>query len=63
MKGGVFLAEISGTDISEGKLPLHPKAMGRMAAEVGSMQVLPTPAASPFSPWCFVHQGTSKIFV
>ena len=44
------LAEISDTDISEGKLPLHPKAMGRMAAEVGSMQVLPTPAASPFFP-------------
>ena len=63
MKEGVFLAEISGTDISEGKLPLHPEAMGRMAVEVGSMQVLPTTAASLFSPWCFMHQGTSKIFV
>ena len=31
------LAEISGTDISEGKLPLHPRAMGRLAAGVGSM--------------------------
>ena len=57
MKGGVFLAEISDTDISEGKLPLHPKAMGRMAAEVGRMQVLPTPAASPFFPLVFYAPG------
>ena len=54
------LAEISGTDISEGKLPLHPKAMGRMAAEVGSIQLLPTPAAGPLLPLVFCTPGDKQ---
>ena len=58
------LAEISGTDISEGKLPLHPRAMGRLAAGVGSMSVLSTPAASPFAPlgFCAPGDGTRSLF-